>query len=163
MNGPQIQFIGNLTRDPEQRFPRNSDNPYARMSVAVNTYRGPEQEADTQYFTVDVWGRPGENAMNRCQKGTQVFVQGRYSLRKYNRQDGAEGMAQEVNASSFRVLQRTRSTDADETRPSGEAPASDASPSEPEPETQEDFGEYGDYPEYDDTDDQDGQGAGEYD
>ena len=34
MNGPHMQFFGNLTQDPEQRYTKNEGIPYARLRVA---------------------------------------------------------------------------------------------------------------------------------
>lgn len=112
MNGPQIQFFGNLTRDPEQRFSRNDGNPYATADVAVNTYRGPDLPQETTYFKISLYGRQAENLLANGAKGHQVFVQGRYGFRTYDRQDGTLGLSHEVFVREFRILNRPRNAEA---------------------------------------------------
>ena len=111
MNGPQIQFIGNLTRDPEQRFSRNDGQPYAQANVAVNTYHGPDQPQETAFFSIRLFGRQADNILANGAKGHQVFVQGRYSFRTYDRTDGAPGYSHEVAVREFRILNRVRDGD----------------------------------------------------
>lgn len=108
MNGPQIQFFGNMTRDPEQLFSKNDGNPYSRITVAVNTWHGPDTPQETAFFNVTLFGRMSEHAVRNAVKGQQVFVQGRYSLREYSRQDGAPGYSHDVTAREFRIFPRSR-------------------------------------------------------
>ena len=94
MNGPQTTFFGRLTRDPQElRYTANGGVAYITMSVAVNTYRGPDEEPEVHYYEVTLWRRHAENAMNRCRKGQQVYVEGRYSFREYTRRDGTKATA----------------------------------------------------------------------
>ena len=107
MNGPQMQFIGNLTRDPEQRYTDGGGTPYARLGVAVNTMRSGEREPiETIFVDVSLWGSSGEHAVRNCKKGQRVFVQGRYSFRQFTRQDGSTGHAHNLNASEFESFTR---------------------------------------------------------
>lgn len=106
MNGPQIQFFGNMTRDPEQLFSKNDGNPYSRITVAVNTWHGPDTPQETAFFNVTLFGRMSEQAVRNAVKGQQVFVQGRYSLREYSKQDGSPGYSHDVTAREFRIFPR---------------------------------------------------------
>ena len=106
MNGPQVTFFGRLTHDPgELRFTQNAGTPYITAGVAVNTYRSAEDEVETHYFNVTLWGRNAENLLNRCRKGQEVYVQGQYSFREYNRRDGTRGHSHDVNAREFHHYQ----------------------------------------------------------
>ena len=108
MNGVQVSFIGNVTRDPDElRYAANTGNPYLRIGVAVNDYRGPDEKADTYFMDVILFGRMAESAMTRCRKGNPVFVQGRWRMRHFQRQDGSPGYAHEVSAREFHVFDRT--------------------------------------------------------
>ena len=119
MNGPQATFFGRLTQDPgELRFTQNAGTPYITASVAVNTYRGAEEETETHYFNVTLWGRNAENLLNRCRKGQEVYVQGQYSFREFTRRDGTKGHSHDVNAREFHHFQerpQARETAAEET------------------------------------------------
>lgn len=115
MNGPIMSFIGNITRDPgELKYSRNGGVAYLTIGVAVNTWPGQDQPMLTDYFNATLFGRHAENALNRCHKGDQVFVQGNYRMRRYNRQDGTEGISQDVNVREFHHFTRgTRSPQED--------------------------------------------------
>ena len=104
MNGPQIMFFGNLVRDPERKFTSNNGIPYSNIRVATNTYKGPDQQPETNFFDVTLWRRHAENAANHCRKGQTVFISGRYSVREYIRSDGAPGIAYQVTAKEFRYF-----------------------------------------------------------
>ena len=110
MNGVHVDFIGNLTRDPEElRFSSNTGNAYLKIGVAVNDYKGPDQKPDTYYMDVTLFGRHAENALNRCRKGTQVLVKGQWRMRHFKRNDGSPGYAHEVSAREFHIFQRAQS------------------------------------------------------
>ena len=102
MNGPQITFFGRLTRDPVLRYGRNNGTRYLNVGVAVNTYRGREQEPTTTFFDITLWGNQAENCASNCRKGDEVFIQGTYSLREYTRQDGRAGFSHQVDTRDFR-------------------------------------------------------------
>ena len=107
-NGAQVEFIGNVVQDDLERlYAANSNSAYTRMTVAVNTYSR-AQEQETQYFRVTLWGRLADSALNRCQRGTQVFVRGQQRIRTYTRQDGTTGVSAEVAANELSVLNRAR-------------------------------------------------------
>ena len=109
MNGPRIEFFGNLTRDPEKKFSRNDATPYARLRVAVNTYHGTDREPDTSFIGVNVYGSHMESALARAVRGTPVFVAGQLSHQDYLREDGNHDCSLHVQCRDFRVLHRAPS------------------------------------------------------
>ena len=77
MNGAQISFFGNITREPDElRYTRNNGTPYATTGVAVNTYDPQSQTSEVTYYNVTLWRRNAENLINRCRKGQRVFISG---------------------------------------------------------------------------------------
>ena len=109
MNGAIISFIGNITRDPgELKYSKNGGNAYLTIGVAVNTWQGPDLPVLTDYYDATLFGRNAENALNRCRKGHQVFVQGNYRMRSYNRQDGTQATAHDVSVGSSTTFTGTR-------------------------------------------------------
>jgi single-strand DNA-binding protein len=75
------------------------------------------------------WRALAERAEKQLKKGSQVFVEGKLSHRKYQDKDGNDRYVTEVVANSFRVLDRRDS------RPGGqeddvhhEYPTSDSNP-----------------------------------
>ena len=95
-----VQIMGNLTRDPQMRATQTG-RAVASFSVAVNrTYSAPngEQRELTDFVNVVAWGSLAEAVGNQLKKGTRVFVEGRYSSRSYETQDGQKRYVTEVTA-----------------------------------------------------------------
>lgn len=95
-----VQIMGNLTRDPQMRATKTG-KAVASFSVAVNrTYSAPngEQRELTDFVSVVAWGALAEAVGNQLKKGTRVFVEGRYSSRSYETQDGQKRYVTEVTA-----------------------------------------------------------------
>ena len=95
-----VQIMGNLTRDPQMRATKTG-RAVASFSVAVNrTYSAPngEQRELTDIVNVVAWGSLAEAVCNQLKKGTRVFVEGRYSSRSYETQDGQKRYVTEVTA-----------------------------------------------------------------
>ena len=123
MNGPQTTFFGRLTRDPQElRYTANGGVAYITVSVAVNTYHGPDEEPEVHYYDVTLWRRHAENAMNRCRKGQQVYVEGRYSFREYTRRDGEKGHSHQVEARDFQYFTEPETTTGPENETASQKP-----------------------------------------
>ena len=95
-----VQVLGNLTRDPQIRVTKTGRT-VASFSVAVNrSYTTPQGETRelTDFINVVAWGGLAEAVGNQLKKGTRVFVEGRYSTRSYEAQDGSRRYVAEVVA-----------------------------------------------------------------
>lgn len=136
MNGPIIMFFGNLTQDPEQRYTRNEAVPYTRVRVACNRYSGPERSQETYYFSANLWGNDAEQCLQKCRKGSFVYLQGHYSQSEYTRRDGSPGIDYHVNAQEFQHFEWLRSSPNNQEKPES-GPTPDAEPAEPEDAAQE--------------------------
>ncbi|MCS6805530.1 MAG: single-stranded DNA-binding protein [Acidobacteriota bacterium] len=108
MSFNKIFLIGNLGRDPELRYTPQG-TAVCNFSVAVNERwqdSGGNQQERTTWFRVTVWGKRAEIANQYLKKGSQVFVEGRLSVREYNDKSGAVRTSLDVNASDFQLLDR---------------------------------------------------------
>lgn len=95
-----VQILGNLTREPEMKATRTG-KAVARITVAVSrsyTAQNGEKKELTDFISVIAWGRLAEAVANQLHKGTRVFVEGRYSTRSYEAQDGSRRYVTEVVA-----------------------------------------------------------------
>lgn len=95
-----VQILGNLTREPELKATRTG-KAVARITVAVSrsyTTKSGEKKELTDFITVIAWGKLAEVAGSQLHKGTRVFVEGRYSTRSYEAQDGSRRYVTEVVA-----------------------------------------------------------------
>lgn len=89
----KIFIIGNVGRDPEERFSQDG-RMYINFSVAVNDRPRRNQAADagtggaqpveqTTWFRVTAFGRQAEIVKEYVRKGTSVFVSGDLTAREY--------------------------------------------------------------------------------
>lgn len=95
-----VEVTGNLTKDPTIRATKTG-KAVATFTVASNrNYTTPQGEVKqlTDWVNVVAWGGLAEAAGNQLKKGSRVFVEGRYSTRSYDAQDGTKRYVTEVNA-----------------------------------------------------------------
>lgn len=95
-----VEVTGNLTKDPTIRATKTGKT-VATFTVASNrNYTTPQGEVRqlTDWVNVVAWGGLAEAAGNQLKKGSRVFVEGRYSTRSYDAQDGTKRYVTEVNA-----------------------------------------------------------------
>ena len=76
MNGAQISFFGRLTRDPEMRYGKDKGTPYATVGIANNYRQRADQEPETTFFEVTLWGPPRPALRRALQKGRRDFHSG---------------------------------------------------------------------------------------
>ena len=86
MNGAQISFFGRLTRDPEMRYGKDKGTPYATVGIANNYRQRADQEPETTFFEVTLWGHHAQHCVGHCKKGDEIFVQGVYTFREYTQE-----------------------------------------------------------------------------
>lgn len=104
----KIIVIGNVGRDPEMRYTANGKT-MVQFSLATNhRYQRPdgEWEEQTEWFRVVAWGQTGERVMERIQKGSQAYVEGRLQTRTWTGQDGKERKDVEIIANTIVSLDR---------------------------------------------------------
>jgi single-strand DNA-binding protein len=110
----KIIFVGNLGRDPEMRYMPDGQA-VTNLNVACNrrwnSQVSGEQEEETTWYRVSVWGKQAEACNEYLEKGRQVLVEGRLKPdpatggpRLWTRQDGSVGASFEVVASSVQFL-----------------------------------------------------------
>ena len=100
-------IVGNLTRDPEIRYPRDGQATTS-LSVAVNRRwqdrTTKEWEESTSFFDVVCWRDLAENVALSLTKGARVVVAGRLEQRSWESDEGekrskVEIVADEIGAS----------------------------------------------------------------
>jgi len=115
LNLNRATIIGHLTRDPELRnIP--SGQAVANFSVATNrrwTNREGEQQEETEFHDVVVWGKLAEIAAQVLAKGQLAYVEGRLQTRSWEAQDGTPRQRTEIIADNLINLER-RGTESDQ-------------------------------------------------
>jgi len=117
----KVLLIGNLTRDPELRY-TPSGTAICNFSLAINTFyndKAGQQQRDTCFMRVTVWGKSGESCAHHLVKGRPVFVEGRLRSRNWESEDGQKKSSIEVVADRVQFLgsppsQRAQGPEAEE-------------------------------------------------
>ncbi len=99
----QIFFIGNLTKDPEQRVLATGKS-LVEFNVAVDRNYSKGEDRKTDYFRCVVFGEFGKTCMKALYKGAYVFVCGELQPYIYTRNDGGQGVNLNVNVEKLRFL-----------------------------------------------------------
>lgn len=109
----ETTIIGNLGRDPEQRF-LESGKAVTTFSVATSEkWKGADgqQQERTIWWRVSVFGNQAESCKTYLSKGSKVFVKGRMQAdpktggpRIWNGQDGAPRASFELTADVVKFL-----------------------------------------------------------
>jgi single-strand DNA-binding protein len=92
-------IIGNLGRDPEVRATKNGSS-VANLAVAVNEYRGKDQDPITHWYNVVAWGQNALTAES-LEKGDRVVVVGKMVTRKWEDKDGNDRYSTELVADDW--------------------------------------------------------------
>lgn len=124
----RVILIGNLGRDPEVKY-LEGNVAVAKFSVATNENykdkKGDWQTA-TEWHDIVVWRALAERAEKQLKKGSQVFVEGKLTHRKYQDKDGIDRYVTEVVANHFRILDRRDSRPGGEDEFAGEPHSNDS-------------------------------------
>ena len=102
----KIIVIGNLGRDPEMRYTPSGQS-VTSFSIASSrryTTSAGEQREETQWFNVSAWGRLGETCNQYLAKGRQVYIEGRFSSRMYQGNDGQMRVSNDITATDVHFL-----------------------------------------------------------
>lgn len=97
-----VVLAGRLTRDPELKHLPNG-TAVAEMGLAVNRSRKVEEEwvEEVSFFDLSFYGRSGENAARKLQKGDAVSVKGSLRQRTWEAEDGTKREKVSVNVESM--------------------------------------------------------------
>lgn len=99
-------ILGNLGRDPELRH-TGSGTPVCNFPVATSERfqdKGGEWQERTEWHTIVVWGRQGENCAKYLAKGRSVYVEGRIQTRDWQDKDGNKRYTTEIVANTVQFI-----------------------------------------------------------
>ena len=91
MNEPVVTLVGNLTADPELRYPKRGTQ-VANFTIASTPRRkgrdGQYEDGEPLFVRCTVWNAPADNVAASLQKGMRVIAQGRLGMQRYQDQNG---------------------------------------------------------------------------
>jgi len=100
-------IIGNLGADPELRYTPGGQA-YTQFSLAANrewTNDTGEEQKETTWFRVVVWGKQAETCHEYLSKGRRVLVEGeRLRVSPYLKRDGQPAASLELTARTVRFM-----------------------------------------------------------
>jgi single-strand DNA-binding protein len=97
----RCEFIGRLGRDVELRYAVSGDA-IANFSIAVS-YKTKEKET-TEWVRIVSFGKLAGICGEYLKKGSQVYVAGRMTTRKWQNKDGVDQYTTEVVADQMQML-----------------------------------------------------------
>lgn len=97
-----ITVIGNLVADPETKTAAGHNLTSLRLASndRVKDSSGNWKDGDTTYIDVTCWRKLAEGASS-LQKGQRVVVYGKLKGRSFQRKDGTNGYAYEIEATDI--------------------------------------------------------------
>ena len=127
----RVIFAGNLTRDPELKYPQ-SGKPIGRISLAANrkwkTESG-EQKEEVTFVEVDLFGKSAEVVSQYCKKGSNILVEGRLKLDQWDdKQTGQKRSALRIVCENFTFLSSGERAQVRPAASKPSAPGSDPAP-----------------------------------
>jgi single-strand DNA-binding protein len=110
----RCEFIGRLGRDPETRYTADN-NAICNFSIAVG-YKSKDKET-TEWVRITAFGKLAGICADYLKKGSQVFIAGRMTTRKWVNKDGVDQYTTEVVADQMQMLGGRTSEDAPPSAP----------------------------------------------
>ena len=105
----KILVIGNVGSDPEMRYTPNG-TAVTSFSLATNrvyTNASGERKEETEWFTVNAWGREAENSNQYVTKGMKIYAEGRLKTDTWTGNDGRARFRLQINADRILFLDRS--------------------------------------------------------
>lgn len=102
----KVSLIGRLGAQPEV-VTFDSGSMVARFSIAVNEgYKDKtgKWKEDTQWYTINAWGKTAELAKKLLDKGQEVLIEGRLVNSSYESKTGEKRYSTAVNVNEFLIL-----------------------------------------------------------
>ncbi|HMO01842.1 MAG TPA: single-stranded DNA-binding protein [Oligoflexia bacterium] len=109
----KVLLIGNLGKDPESRSTPGG-LAVSRFSVATTERRKDESGSwkdQTEWHNVVVFGRTAENCSQYLKKGSQVFIEGKITTRKWQDKEGKDRWTTEIIGNTVQFLGKRSGTD----------------------------------------------------
>lgn len=97
----RCEFIGRLGKDPETRYSPSGDA-ICNFSIAVG-WKSKDKEG-AEWVSISAFGKLAEICGQYLKKGSQVYVAGRFSTRKWTDKDGVDRYSTSINADQMQML-----------------------------------------------------------
>lgn len=102
----RVFLMGNLTRDPQQRF-LPSGQSVVELGLATNrkyTAQNGEKREEVTFVDIEVWGKTAEVIAKYFKKGNPIFVEGRLKFDSWQTKEGEKRSKLKVVLDRFEFL-----------------------------------------------------------
>jgi single-strand DNA-binding protein len=97
----RCEFIGRLGKDPELRYSPAGDA-FCNFSIACG-WKTKEKDG-TEWVRATAFGKLAEICGQYLKKGSQVFIAGRLTTRKWKNKEGVDQYSTEINVDQMQML-----------------------------------------------------------
>ena len=106
----KVYLLGNLTKEPDLRgLPSGQSVCEMRLAVSRRYVSNGQEQEETCFVDVSVWGKAANNCRQYLSKGSQVLVEGRLQLDTWeDRNGGGQRSKLRVVAENIQFLTRRR-------------------------------------------------------
>ena len=127
MSVNKVILVGNLGADPEVKT-LEGDRKVANLRLATNesyTDKSGQRVTNTEWHSLEIWGRQAAIAEQYLKKGSQIYVEGRIRTDNWQDQEGNQRYTTRIRVDSFKMLDRLEKGTATQNTPSSgpEVPA----------------------------------------
>jgi|SwirhirootsSR2_FD_contig_51_398425_length_904_multi_1_in_0_out_0_2 single-strand DNA-binding protein len=121
-------LIGNVGRDPEQRYTQTGTMTVSFSMAVNNRRRNPDgsYQDETEWYRITAAGRLAEICQQYVTKGSQLYVEGRLRVDRWTGQDGQPRTTLDVFANDVQLLGSRQQREGFEPGPAGASPAGNA-------------------------------------
>jgi len=102
-------FIGNLGKPPEVRYAPSGDA-ICNFSIAVG-WKSKEKEG-AEWVRCTAFGKLAEVCGQYLKKGSQIYISGRLTTRKWKNKEGVDQYSTEINVDQMQMLGAKSESDA---------------------------------------------------
>lgn len=99
-------ILGNVGKDPEVRFLADG-KATANLSVATSSSwkdKSGEKQESTEWHRISAFGKLAEIIGEYVKKGSQIYIEGRITTRKWKDKEGVERYSTEIIADQMQML-----------------------------------------------------------
>ena len=100
-------LIGNVGNDPEIRTINNEQGKVASFRLATTERykdRNGDVKENTEWHQVTAWGKMADIVEKFVKKGSQLYVEGKITTRKWTDKDGNDRFTTEIRADGIQLL-----------------------------------------------------------
>ena len=104
----KVILIGNLTKDAELTFTKDTGNAITKFNLAVS--RNYKDKNETDFINCVVFGKMAENVAQYTAKGSKVAVEGSLRINNYTDKDGNKRSFTEIYVNNIEFLNKVGSS-----------------------------------------------------